>query len=253
MGNGSFTYRLEGIDKEKCKVPPDGTITYSRLPAGKYAFVTDNLSWKFRVRHPFYASVTAWCLYVLLLGGIIRIVVMIMHRRNAAAMKKLMEKQELEIVKLENEKLQSEISYKGKELSDFSMNLIRKGEMMQALLKELDSQKEALGQSYPNKYYNRMRALIEDNFSSDEEWEVFRKNFDLIHDNFFRILNEKYPDLSSSDLKLCALLRLNLDTKEIARMLNITVRGVETRRYRLRRKLGLSQEESLSKFLISVK
>ena len=96
--------------------------------------------------------------------------------------------------------------------------------------------------------------MINQNIVSDEEsWNMFQSNFDRIHENFFRTLKEKFPDLTSGDLRLCALLRLNLPTKEIAKLMNISVRGVDAARYRLRKKLGLPPESSLTDFMISFK
>jgi DNA-binding CsgD family transcriptional regulator len=88
---------------------------------------------------------------------------------------------------------------------------------------------------------------------SEEVWDIFQQNFDLIHQNFFRKLRSRYPNLTPTDLKFCALLRLNLNTKEIAKHTNLTIRGVEGARYRLRKKLGIKNKQSLTEFLIDLK
>ena len=85
---------------------------------------------------------------------------------------------------------------------------------------------------------------------NDLFWNTFQNNFDLIHKKFFRSLREKYPDLTSNDLKVCALLRLKLNTKDIANFTHLTIRGVEGARYRLRKKLGIPTDKSLTDFLI---
>ena len=85
---------------------------------------------------------------------------------------------------------------------------------------------------------------------SDNFWEVYQNNFNLIHQNFFKRLKEKYPDLTPTDLRFCALLRLNLSTKDIAQFTGLSVRGVEGARYRLRRKLDLPEGTNLVEFLI---
>ena len=82
---------------------------------------------------------------------------------------------------------------------------------------------------------------------------MFQANFDRIHENFFRNLYQQYPDLTAGDLRFCALLRLIMPTKEIAKLLNISVRGVDAARYRLRKKFNLSQEDSLTDFMINFK
>ncbi len=87
----------------------------------------------------------------------------------------------------------------------------------------------------------------------DEYWKLFQENFDLIHKQFFRHLREKYPSLTSTDLKFCAYLRLNLSTKDIANMSGLSIRGVEGARYRLRKKLNLKEGDDLAAFLIDFK
>jgi DNA-binding CsgD family transcriptional regulator len=100
---------------------------------------------------------------------------------------------------------------------------------------------------------NTLIKLIDHNLSDDDQWEQFQNNFDLIHENFFMKLKEKYPALTPSDLRLSALLRLNYSSKEIARMLNLTPRGVEAARYRLRKKLALDSDKNLVDFMINFK
>jgi DNA-binding NarL/FixJ family response regulator len=95
--------------------------------------------------------------------------------------------------------------------------------------------------------------MINENISSDDDWEIFQQNFDVIHENFFRHIKSKYPEMTTHDLKLCAFIRLNLSTKEIASLLNITVRGIEAARYRLRKKFGITAEQNLTEFLIGLK
>ncbi len=85
----------------------------------------------------------------------------------------------------------------------------------------------------------------------DDNWEMFRRNLDRMDEKFFVKLQNAYPSLTSADLRFCALLRMNLSTKEIANTLNLTTRGVESARYRLRKKFGLEASESLSGFIIN--
>lgn len=94
-----------------------------------------------------------------------------------------------------------------------------------------------------------MISLINSNIEHDKDFEIFKSNFDLIHQDFFKVLGQKYPQLSKNDKVLCAYLKMNLSTKEIAPFLNITVRGVEIMRYRLRKKMNLDREVNLSEFM----
>lgn len=258
----TFRYKLKGLEGE-VQLSTNASIEYSRLPYGKYSLVVEALDgrdeivkalvYDFEIAPPFYASKWAYLVYIFLVLLAGSFIYQISKRRQLNKTKKLRLKQEKEIITLENDKLQSENTHKSKELATYAMNMIRQTEILTTLKTELEDQKKQLGAQYPNKYYQKLLGMIDDNLSSDYEWEVFQANFDRIHENFFRNLRKKYPELTSSDLKMCALLRLNLDTKEIANLMSITVRGVETRRYRMRRKLDLDTTQSLTEFLIDFK
>jgi DNA-binding NarL/FixJ family response regulator len=95
--------------------------------------------------------------------------------------------------------------------------------------------------------------LFEEAENNEEDWAQFSQHFDEVHNNFLRNLKKLFPDLTTTDLKLCAYLRINLTTKEIAQSMGISVRGVETSRYRLRKKLNIAGETPLYDFLIDIK
>ena len=96
-----------------------------------------------------------------------------------------------------------------------------------------------------------MMSQLGENADSDNFWELYQKNFNLVHENFFKRLKDQYPSLTASDLRFCALLRLNLPTKDIARFTALSVRGVEGARYRLRKKFNLPEGQNLIDFLIN--
>ena len=83
-----------------------------------------------------------------------------------------------------------------------------------------------------------------------EDWERFEHHFDQVHGDFLDRIRDEFSDLTPQDQKLCAYLRLNLNTKEIAQLMSISVRGVEMARYRLRKRLGMDTEQNLSKFIL---
>ena len=161
------------------------------------------------------------------------------------------EKQEKLITTLENERLETDLVHKSKELASATMNIINQKEFLYKLRSEIQS--HILSGKINKTEGNKLLSLIVENLSEEDDWAVFKENFDLIHENFFRKLQEKYPALTPTDLKLCALLRLNYASKEIANMLNLTIRGVEAARYRLRKKLNLSEEDNLVSFMIDFK
>lgn len=239
--------RLEGLSDEWSFVDGSMTCSYQRLRAGKYRFVAEacnddgpvaRTSFSFAVRAPWYLAWWMICIYVLVIFLIVLTVHLISlkvlreenERRIEEEYKKLLEQREMQ--------LEEELRSKSKDLAGMSMSLIAHNEVLESILKEKD-----LG---------RIRHIINGSLvSNKEQWDMFQLNFDRIHENFFRRLKEEYPDLTSTDLKLCAFLRLNLSTKDIANMLNLTVRGVESARYRLRKRLDIPAETSLVDFMIN--
>jgi DNA-binding CsgD family transcriptional regulator len=129
--------------------------------------------------------------------------------------------------------------------------MIKKNEFLMSLKEKLKHQKELLGTRYPDKYYSEIIKKIDDHISGEDEWKIFEHNFNQAHETFLQTLKEKYPQLTPGDLRLCAFLRINLTSKEIAPLLGISVRGVENHRYRLRKKLGLSPDTDLTEFILS--
>jgi hypothetical protein len=266
-----YQYKLSGIDVDWSNWTPETEVTYTRLPKGDYTFmvrslkslgkVTEPIRMHFRVNPAWYASTFAWILYVLITIGafglsryLLRLRVMRQHEhlRLENEAKAQLEKQqaEQEIIKLQNENLQTEISYKNMQLADSTMAIIKKNELLIEIKVELDRQREKIGTGYPQRYFERLMSMINKNISNDNDWKVFEELFDQAHENFFKRLKSAYPDLTQSDMKLCAFLRLNLSSKEIAPLLNISFRGVETRRFRLRRRMALSSEENLVEFIM---
>lgn len=95
-------------------------------------------------------------------------------------------------------------------------------------------------------------SILSEDERLDDEWETFAHNFDQVHNNFLQRIKQKHPALTPKELKLCAYLRMNLTTKELAPLLNISVRGVEISRYRLRKKLGIPGDANLNDYMKSI-
>ena len=156
-----------------------------------------------------------------------------------------LEKNEKEIIKLQNEKLAQEVLLKKKELANTSMHLMEKADTL-TKIKEKVSRLNADANQDNN--IKSITDLIKDAEKINANWDVFAAHFDELNDDFLNKLKKQYPQLTNSDLKVCAYIKLNLSTKEIAQLLNITVRGVEVSRYRIRKKMHLPTEQSLSTF-----
>jgi DNA-binding NarL/FixJ family response regulator len=116
------------------------------------------------------------------------------------------------------------------------MTLIKKNELLLDIKQEVDNLKKESGRNVGNQAYRQIMNLIDSNISSEQDWQVFESNFNKVHEEFLKKLIELYPNLTPSDLKLAAYLRMNLSSKEIAQLFNITNRSVELKRYRLRKK-----------------
>ena len=160
-----------------------------------------------------------------------------------------LERNEKEIIRLQNEKLQSEIQLKNTELASTTFTLVQKGEMLMKVKEEFVRMKKSSEVDKDSDDYKKILRMLGDD-KMKRNWEQFAIHFDRVHSNFLTSLKHAYPNLTGSDLKLCAYLRLNLTSKEIAQIMNITIKGVELSRYRLRKKLGIQQEVNLVNFLL---
>ncbi|SEN40053.1 triple tyrosine motif-containing protein [Niastella yeongjuensis] len=161
-----------------------------------------------------------------------------------------LERNEKEIIRLQNEKLQSEIQVKNNELASTTFNLVQKGEMLMKVKEEFVRMKKSSEIDKETDDYKKILRMLGDD-KMKRNWEQFAVHFDKVHSNFLVSLKSTYPYLTASDLKLCAYLRLNLTSKEIAQIMNITIKGVELGRHRLRKKLGIQPEVNLVNFLLN--
>lgn len=266
-----YQWRLAKIDTAWSNWSTVNDINYTRLPEGDYKFQvrvllpsgipSESIQFQFSIKPPWYASLMAFVLYGIAVIGVLLISLHLNRRRinrhherlrQESIAKALLEKKqaEQEIITLQNQNLESEISHKNIQLADATISILKKNELLIEIKAELERQKEALGNRYPLRYFDRINSLIHRNISSDKDWQTFEALFDQAHQNFFKRLKTTYPELTPSDLKLCAYLRLNLSSKEIAPLLNISLRGVEIRRYRLRKRLALSSDDNLVEFIM---
>ena len=266
-----YQYKLNEIDTAWSDWSGSNMVSYTRLPKGDYTFmvrsllpsgnVSEPLTFRFTIKPYWYGSIMAFIMYGLALMAAIlisqyyyrkRIKRQHERMRQESLAKTLIEKQtaEQEIITLQNQNLETQISHKNIQLADATASILKKNELLIEIKNELEKQKEALGNRYPLRYFDRISSLINRNISSDNDWKTFEALFDQAHENFFKRLKTSYPDLTPSDLKLCAYLRLNLSSKEIAPLLNISTRGIEIRRYRLRKRLSLSSDENLVEFIL---
>lgn len=245
-----FRYRLRGYEPEWSSWGPEATREYMNLPPGDYRFeVRSDLSdavveYPFTIPPPWYASHLAVLLYILATAGL----VWGMERLSKRRLKLQRRKLEAESLReLEKERLQMEIRSKNRELANTTMNLLRKNETLNKLKDALQKMPVAPSQ---HKELKSLLRLIDEHITSDNDWKLLEESFNTVHGDFFKKLKSEYPGLTPGDLRLSAYLKMNLSSKEIAQLLNLSIRGVENKRYRLRKKLGLPEEANLAEFMI---
>ncbi|MBO0952223.1 two-component regulator propeller domain-containing protein [Fibrella forsythiae] len=262
-----YSYWLENSTRTWSAYSAAYQKEFSNLPPGTYVLhLRSNLSnaetaLTFEIRPPWYWTTWSKLLYVLLLIALARFLYQLHLRRVALKQNQVREKLEeklrhqeeesqREIILLQKEQLEQGLIQKSEELANSTMTLIQKNELLMQLKDELKQVRGQLGNRLPTDHFQRINYLIDTNLSSEQDWKLFEANFNKVHEQFLKHLIENHPDLSQGDLKLAAYLRMNLSTKEIAQLLNITHRSVELKRYRLRKKLALDADINLSEFMI---
>ncbi|MFT3738369.1 MAG: triple tyrosine motif-containing protein [Breznakibacter sp.] len=258
----AYLYFIEGLDQSWSGPKEKPIFNITRIPAGKYTIKvkamnnwgesSDQFAMQLSILPPWYQTPFAYIGYLAVMASLL-----LLYRRKIIARTKLKESREREekeheLMILRNEKLQSDLAYKIKELASSTMLIIKKNEFLIELKDTLNHQKAVLGTRYPDKHHDTLVAKIDENMSSQDNWKIFEANFEQAHEQFMKKLRDNYPDLTPSDLRLCALLRMNLSSKEIAPLLGISVRGVENHRYRLRKRLTLENDQNLTDFVIGL-
>lgn len=151
---------------------------------------------------------------------------------------------EKHINRLQQEQYNENIEHKNQLLTNSTLSLIRKNEFLIALKNKFS---ESRGDMELTK--KEIIDVINQNIDIDQNWKKFSYDFEQIHPGFFDVLKLRFPDLSETYFQLCAFLRINLSTKEIAQLQHVSVSAVNKNRQRLRKKLGLEAETDLSGFL----
>ncbi|MCF8367784.1 MAG: tetratricopeptide repeat protein [Bacteroidales bacterium] len=160
-------------------------------------------------------------------------------------------KTEAENLQLENERLKDELEFKNRELTTKVMYMLRKNELINFIIEKLLNAKSLFSIENSKEVQNIIISLQKN--VDQNIWEVFEKRFQDVHNNFYSKLIKAYPGLTKNDKKLCALIRLNLSTKEISALTHQNLNSIEVARTRLRKKLNISNREiSLHRFLSNI-
>jgi len=277
LSNLEYSFRLKGFDDNWSEWSKRTEKEFTNLPTGKYTMevkVRSNMgkespvaSYSFRILPPWYLSIWAYFLYFILfiicnysIYYWLKKKFRQQQARYEAEQKRLMyiheleiSKTESELVSLRNENLEKEINFKNSELASSAMHLFKKGDLISKLKAGLTQLIKTIDNQQAVSELKKMVKTLNEDDHMDDEWENFTKHFDKVHSDFLSKLKDLHPTISPNELKLSAYLRMNLSTKEIAQLMNISARGVEVSRYRLRKKLELQTEVSLFDYLINIK
>lgn len=273
-----YSYQLSAGDGNETwsEYSENNKKEFTGLHEGKYVFrvklLTDGdqepveTSFAFEILPPWYRTWWSYLSYSMVAA----LLLYYMYYRISESRKRLLMQKELELYRqkqefkkesdlkdkkidiLKEENLQAELRHKSEELIRTTLNIVRKNEIL------LDIKKEVLGISHSISEENlvslrrktlRLLGQIDTNIEHDDDLQAFQSTFDSVHHDFFRKLEEAFPELNNKEKLLCAYIKMNLLSKEIAPLLNISLRGVEISRYRLRKKLGLEEGENLAEFL----
>jgi len=259
--NIRYQYIIEGLTGEWSEYLNTPSLTINRIPPGNYTVKIKAINnWQkssavneisITVKPPYYRSGLAFIIYGILILLSFYLLYYTIKRKLKLREQHRWEEKEQEMIRQKNRDLLNDISFKSQQLALSALSMAKKNEILLEIKNILSQQKEQLGARYPEKFFREIAKKIDKGITGDDEWKVFENNFKQAHETFLHELKDAYPELTPGDLKLCAFLRINLSSKEIAPLLGISVRGVDNHRYRLRKKLNLAAEDDLTEFLFT--
>ena len=264
--NIRYQFRLKGYDSDWSDWVEETSANYSNIPFGEYYFevraklgnqISKNTATKkIYISPPWYFSSISGVFYLTIILFALYFYNLYYRRKLRREQLKLMEQnkkanelKDLEnqkkLIRLKNDQLKNDIESKSRELAIATMSKLKQNEFLNGLKKELETiPKEPKAK--------KLIKTINNKLSNNDDWEYFEKAFDNADQAFFSKLRDKHSSLSKNDLKLCAYLRLNLSSKEIAPLLNISVHSVEIKRYRLRKKMNLKRKQGIVEYIMTV-
>lgn len=262
-----YQYQLKGIYEDWSDWSYASSVRFENLPPGDYVFnvkskigstiSSNTASYSFSIAKPWYFSNLMFALYIIsaILGSLAihNLYKRYYHNRqqklieeNKREMELTKAQNEKEIIRIKNEQLKEDYKSKSNELAASTMSIIKKNELLSKVKEQLDT-------TIANRESVRpIIHMIDKSLNQNDDWELFKEAFNNADRKFLKKLKKAHPNLSPNDIKLCAYLRLNLASKEIAPLLNISARSVEIKRYRLRKKLNLSHDDNLVNYILKL-
>jgi len=274
-----YSTYLDGFEKDWSLWNSRNSKEYTNLHEGNYIFkvksknifdkISNVKSVEFYVSPPFHRSVLAFIIYFLLLIILIIIIYIIIKRRinkvktnNEKQQQELYSKREgelkrealeteKEIINIRNQQLRQGIKQKNKELANSTFETIHKNEILINLRDEMKVVLNSINIENDQLLLKNIIRKVNKEINTNKQWKVFELHFESVHEEFLERIKNAYPSLTPRELKLCAYLRMNISSKEISLLMNISLRGVEISRYRLRKKLNLERKVNLTDYILS--
>lgn len=252
-----YRTRLKGYVEEWTEWSDSGERSFTNLPEGDYRFEVEanwygtHTALSFTVLPPWYRSSVAYIAYALILSALIWLFYRfhLNRLRDQARRLEIVRRRELQRQRIltRNQELEDNVNRKSRELANSTLTLAKKNEMLLELREEIAKTRNDVGSKLN---HNKIQKLIDRNLNNEEDWAIFESHFNGVHEAFLKRLRKKHTELTAGELKLAAYLRMDLSSKEIAPLLHISLRGVENKRYRLRKKLGLAGGDDLNRYLL---
>ena len=272
-----YQTQIMGLDSTWVNQGTDNRIFVPRFPEGEYTLQvraqqhggfrwSDPLSYTFAIARPWYTKGWAWALYALLIVGVVIIFNKLYNwhlLRKNRQLETIVQKRTEEVRqqsdqiieqneryrKLKEQQLEQEIEYRNKQLTSYTLNLVQKNQVLKDLrAKIVDVRRQS--RRDVSIEMKRLLSLIDQSFRSDRGWEEFKLYF--VHAGFFEELKTNHPELTPQDLRLCAMIRLNLTITEAASILGISPESMKTSRFRLRKKMELPSINRLEEYIMQV-
>ena len=273
----TYQYRLrkDGAEAKSDEPWSEPTVSefrsYSNLHEGLYTFEvramlndsvesTDSIT--FRILPPWYRTWPAYLglsfLIAIAAFVLIRLENRRLERKKAIALQQKNEEvnqMKVEIDKLEKDKMELDLRHKSQEIANLVLNVSRKNEILSELKTDVLRVANRMGIDTASQNKRNLMLIgnkIDTNIEADDMLKRFEEQFDLVNNNFMQKLQQRHPDVTPNERLACAYLKMGLASKEMASLLNISVRGVESIRFRLRKKFGLDNGMSLTEYLNNI-
>lgn len=271
-----YATRLLPIEKDFVVMGESNKRDFTALKDGNYTLETTLYSprynrtttavFTFRIAPPWYRTLTAYILYGVAACLLIALVVWSIVRWAAKGKQRIakekdarlaeqkahwseeMDKQQLMILQLQKEKAEYELRNKSKELSNLLLTKVNRNELIAGIQEEVRKVADCLKTNDVRRASDKLQQLqakLSRNQDNEIDWQRFEENFDIVNDRFLKKLSTRFPWMTKEERKLCVYIHMGLLTKEIAPLMNLSTRGVEMMRYRLRRKMGLDAQANL--------